>query len=325
MTRENGMPEVFPVSVEDPPGRRRAVFSSAYARLDSHHTEISRGGVMPPRRRGKHYDASLRLIDDLVNRPMDALYNDSRLVTKPDSKLTFWGTRIIVLIICVAVGFAGCLFVRLLNTDPRKQVRQQLASQLEAQNTHIDELEKQIADMRADVDRQSQSALPSQVEQEVRRNEAAAGATAVEGEGIVLTVADPMVTNSNAQEGSLPREKSTNRLRVVTDTDLQLLVSLMWKAGAEAISINDNRLGVQTSIRTAGNSILIGTTPVSSPYRIQAIGNKNELANRMGQKELSTLYQEFKDAGMTLQTSKENMIRLKAATPGQVSNAKEIR
>ena len=183
---------------------------------------------MPPRRRGKHYDASLRLIDDLVNRPMDALYNDSRLVTKPDSKLTFWGTRIIVLIICVAVGFAGCLFVRLLNTDPRKQVRQQLASQLEAQNTHIDELEKQIADMRADVDRQSQSALPSQVEQEVRRNEAAAGATAVEGEGIVLTVADPMVTNSNAQEGSLPREKSTNRLRVVTDTDMQLLVSLMW-------------------------------------------------------------------------------------------------
>lgn len=159
----------------------------------------------------------------------------------------------------------------------------------------------------------------------MRRNEAAAGATAVEGEGIVLTVADPMVTNSNAQEGSLPREKSTNRLRVVTDTDLQLLVSLMWKAGAEAISINDNRLGVQTSIRTAGNSILIGTTPVSSPYRIQAIGNKNELANRMGQKELSTLYQEFKDAGMTLQTSKENMIRLKAATPGQVSNAKEIR
>ena len=127
MTRENGMPEVFPVSVEDPPVRRRAVFSSAYARLDSHHTEISRGGVMPPRRRGKHYDASLRLIDDLVNRPMDALYNDSRLVTKPDSKLTFWGTRIIVLIICVAVGFAGCLFVRLLNTDPRKQVRQQLS------------------------------------------------------------------------------------------------------------------------------------------------------------------------------------------------------
>ncbi|MCB5622946.1 DUF881 domain-containing protein, partial [Bifidobacterium animalis] len=72
--------------------------------------------------------------------------------------------------------------------------------------------------------------------------------------------ADPMVTNSNAQEASLPREKSTNRLRMVTDTDLQLLVSLMWTAGAEAISINDNRLGVQTSIRTAGNSILIGTT-----------------------------------------------------------------
>ena len=94
-------------------------------------------------------------------------------------------------------------------------------------------------------------------------------------------------------------DSKVQRLQIVLQTvrlaqdvykrqDLQLLVSLMWKAGAEAISINDNRLGVQTSIRTAGNSILIGTTPVSSPYRIQAIGNKNELANRMGQKELST-------------------------------------
>ena len=42
------------------------------------------------------------------------------------------------------------------------------------------------------------------------------------------------------------------------DADLQTLVSLLWQAGAEAIAINGNRLGVQTSIRTAGSTILIG-------------------------------------------------------------------
>lgn len=324
MTFNNGMPPVYPVSSEDPPARRRAVFSSAYVQLDSQHAQPPGGAPMSARRRSKHYDDSLRLIDDLVNRPVDVLYSDSRLTTKPDSKVAYWGTRIVVLIICIAVGFAGCLFVRLLNIDPRKQVRQQLASQLEAENKQIDDLEKQISDLRTQVEKQSKSALPSQVEQEVQQNDMVAGSTAVEGEGIILTIADPMVTNSDAQDGSLPREKSTNRLRAVTDTDLQLLVSLMWQSGAEAVSINDNRLGVQTSIRTAGNSILVGTTPVSSPYKIQAIGNKRELADKMGQKALPTLYKEFKDAGMTLQISKENSIQLKAASVGQVSYAKEM-
>ena len=315
------MPPVQPIEPGHEPVRRRAVFSRGWASIESHHAASpDKLRARPRRRRGG--DDSLQLIDDLINRPMDQLYSDSRLVAKPDSKIVYWGTRIIVFLICIVVGFFGCQFVRLLNTDPRKQVRASLANQLVANNAHVDALDKDIADLRRQVDEQSKSATKSPIEQVVEENEAAAGATPVEGEGIVMTIADPVAASSDAAQGSLPRDGASDRLRVVTDADLQLLVCLLWRAGAEAISINGNRLGVETSIRTAGNSILVGTTPIESPYHIQAIGDRNALAEVMGERTLPTLYSDFHKAGMYPQIDKAGTMRLEAASVGKLTYAR---
>ena len=315
------MPPVQPIEPGHEPVRRRAVFSRGWASIESHHAASpDKLRARPRRRRGG--DDSLQLIDDLINRPMDQLYSDSRLVAKPDSKIVYWGTRIIVFLICIVVGFFGCQFVRLLNTDPRKQVRASLANQLVANNAHVDALDKDIADLRRQVDEQSKSATKSPIEQVVEENEAAAGATPVEGEGIVMTIADPVAASSDAAQGSLPRDGASDRLRVVTDADLQLLVCLLWRAGAEAISINGNCLGVETSIRTAGNSILVGTTPIESPYRIQAIGDRNALAEVMGERTLPTLYSDFHKAGMYPQIDKAGTMRLEAASVGKLTYAR---
>ena len=315
------MPPVQPIEPGHEPVRRRAVFSRGWASIESHHAASpDKLRARPRRRRGG--DDSLQLIDDLINRPKDQLYSDSRLVAKPDSKIVYWGTRIIVFLICIVVGFFGCQFVRLLNTDPRKQVRASLANQLVANNAHVDALDKDLADLRRQVDEQSKSATKSPIEQVVEENEAAAGATPVEGEGIVMTIADPVAASSDAAQGSLPRDGASDRLRVVTDADLQLLVCLLWRAGAEAISINGNRLGVETSIRTAGNSILVGTTPIESPYRIQAIGDRNALAKVMGERTLPTLYSDFHKAGMYPQIDKAGTMRLEAASVGKLTYAR---
>ncbi|MEE1296527.1 MAG: DUF881 domain-containing protein [Bifidobacterium sp.] len=320
---ENQIPPVYPVANDPAPVKRRAVFSSSFAQIESHHAQSPDGAPQPTRRRKGSTD-SLQLIDDLINRPLDQMYNDSRLVTKPDSKLVYWGTRIIVFIICIAVGFAGCQFVRLLNTDPRKQIREQLASQLTANDQHVSTLENDIVELRKQIDEQSKSIQESPIEQQVRENEAAAGLTAVEGEGIVMTITNPLAASTDESANGLPRESAGDKLRVVTDTDLQLLVDLMWQHGAEAIAINDNRLGVQTSIRTAGNSILVGTTAIESPYRIQAIGDSDALAQSMGKDALPTLYADFQQAGMNPKISKERSMRLEAATGGQGSYARRI-
>ncbi|RYQ00935.1 protein ylxX/ylxW [Bifidobacterium pseudolongum subsp. globosum] len=301
--------------------RRRAVFSVGFANLPSHHAQAPDEVSHAPRRRRTGAD-SLQLIDDLINRPVDQLYSDARLVNKPDSKIVYWGTRIVVFLICIAVGFAGCQFVRLLNTAPRKQVRESLASELTAENAHLESLESENMDLRKQIEAQSAAATQSAAERIVKENEAAAGATSVEGEGIVMTIANPLAAR-NDDAGSLPREATADRLRIVTDTDLQLLVSLMWQHGAEAIAVNDNRLGVQTSIRTAGNSILIGTTAIESPYKIQAIGDKNALADAMSERSLPALYSDFNRSGMHPQISKTDSMRLEAAPIGKLTYAQK--
>ena len=90
------------------------------------------------------------------------------------------------------------------------------------------------------------------------------GILPVQGEGITLTIANPISVSGDNADSSLPRENGS-QVRVVTDSDLQVLVSLLWQSGAEAIAINGYRLGVQTSIRTAGTTILIGVNSVQSP------------------------------------------------------------
>lgn len=58
----------------------------------------------------------------------------------------------------------------------------------------------------------------------------------------------------------------------------------MFQNGAEAIAINGNRLGAQTSIRKAGGHILIGMTAIQSPYTIEAIGDRAFWPKRWGRK-----------------------------------------
>lgn len=78
----------FPVSPENVPTKHRAIFSSSFAGLSSHHVQPASMPAMPQRHRHVD-DDSLRLIDDLTNRPMDVLYSDSRLAIKNVRRFRF--------------------------------------------------------------------------------------------------------------------------------------------------------------------------------------------------------------------------------------------
>ena len=311
----------FPVSMENMPTKHRAVFSASFAGLASHHVQQASMSAVPQRRRHAEED-SLRLIDDLTNRPMDVLYSDSRLTTKKRSPVSIWTTRILVFLICIAVGAAGSVFVRQLSTDPRKEVRKQLASQLTDQTKQASDLTKEVNDLRSQVESESKSVANWSLNQTLRDDEMVNGTLPVQGEGITLTVANPLAVSGDNADSSLPRENGS-QIRVVTDSDLQLLVSLLWQSGAEAIAINGNRLGVQTSIRTAGTTILIGVNSVQSPYRIEAIGNPAALSKAVDKTTQTTLYDDFKKAGIYPQVSRSKSITLEAAVAGDTTHVRK--
>ncbi|MDF7640871.1 DUF881 domain-containing protein [Bifidobacterium sp. ESL0784] len=322
MTKPERTPSSFSVEIDEQPSKRRAVFSKAVQNLGSWHVvSVDDALALSSHHRRKVDDDSLRLIDDLTNRPLDPLFSDARLTQqKPHSEFSIWFTRIIVFIICIAVGFVGSVFVRQLNTDPRKQVRASLVSELQQQNTSLKKVTDEVTDLHSRVVKQADSMPDSGPDSTLTQDEMANGALAVKGPGIVFTLADPVA--SGAANGAGPRENGTSHIRVITDSDLQDIVNLLWKAGAEAISINGYRIGVSTSVRTAGQTILIGVNQVASPYKIEAIGNSKNLSQAMNSKSQPDLYRTLNAAGINPQVSRSYSLRLAAAEATKVTYAK---
>lgn len=92
------------------------------------------------------------------------------------------------------------------------------------------------------------------------------GADAARGPGIVIRAKDgpPLPDGENE----------------IIDLDLQKLVNGLWLAGAEAISINGERLTALTAIRQGGAVITVNFRPVSPPYTLRVIGDPDTLAAR---------------------------------------------
>jgi uncharacterized protein YlxW (UPF0749 family) len=100
--------------------------------------------------------------------------------------------------------------------------------------------------------------------------ETAGAGIALGGPGVVLTLEDsaPLPSRPGAGPGTVNR---------VTDGDVQIAVNGLWAAGAEAVSVNGQRVGVTTAIRTAGSAVLVDFRPLSPPYEITALGDPEQL------------------------------------------------
>lgn len=321
------MPASYPREEAANTRRRRAAFSKSFAGLACHHVSPVNLGLTAEHERRKtiRKDDSLRLIDDLTNHPMDPMFLDSSLSRHDETPLSVWSMRALCFVVCIAVGFLGCLFVQRLYSDPRKAVRSSLASELKESQNNVDELASQVADLHKQVESETKELSSNSLSETILNDEMFSGQIAVTGEGIELTMTNPLAAADDALGTSTRESTSVDRLRVVTDADLQAIVSLLWRSGAEAIAINDERLGAQTAIRTAGDTILVGLKAVESPYHIQAIGNRNDLAQVCSRTYLGTLYDEYRQAGITLQVKKMKSITLEAAVASDVTYARKAK
>lgn len=107
-----------------------------------------------------------------------------------------------------------------------------------------------------------------ELQQELRTFNALIGTIDVHGEGVIITLAD----NSNVTNQTIGiLDNISNYL--IHDTDLIMLVNELKNAGAEAISINDERIISTTSITCDGTVVLVNGNKLSSPFTIKAIGS----------------------------------------------------
>ncbi|MGK9464045.1 DUF881 domain-containing protein [Streptomyces sp. G6] len=158
--------------------------------------------------------------------------------------------------------------------------REELVDRIEEETSAADKLEESIEDLRGDVSARQREALEKNGDSD--RSDLVgvlSGAVAVHGPGVKLVVDDAKDagTGGDGQPRGASGFSDTGRVR---DRDMQRVVNGLWESGAEAISINGQRLTALSAIRAAGDAILVDNRPLVPPYTVLAVGDGERLSSR---------------------------------------------
>lgn len=129
----------------------------------------------------------------------------------------------------------------------------------------LENAEKELSRVREDSTQNNDDDKNKQ--EEITLNNNLLGLTNLEGKGIELTVAD----NPDATSENIGVLDDISKY-IVHYNDIIALTNELKNAGAEAISVNGQRIVSSTAITCIGNVIKINDEKVSSPFVIKAIG-----------------------------------------------------
>lgn len=166
--------------------------------------------------------------------------------------------------ILLAMQYKGIDISKRINAEENlrlEDVRNQLLSEVRKnQDLSLlnEELRKRIDDFQSSVGDENEKL--SLVERELASLKLLLGFSAVKGSGITITL-----------------DRGTHEFSSIRDTDLLKLVNELKASGAQAISVNGERLTAMSEIREAGNLMVINGKKTSEPYVVKAISDKDRL------------------------------------------------
>lgn len=142
----------------------------------------------------------------------------------------------------------------------------------------------------------SNDALIASMKSDLEKANVLAGLANVRGEGVVITLKDSTSTEMSVEAG------------LVHDTDLTAIVTELKAAGAEAISINGQRVIATTAIRCVGPTIQVNSVKVASPFYVKAIGNSKYLESALNIK--NGVVDSLKSYGIEVEIQTDNSITI---------------
>ncbi len=182
--------------------------------------------------------------------------------------------------------------------------RRELAAQVSRARERLDTERVALAALQRETDRlqarqlasdESASGLSARIE----RLGASAGTLAVTGPGVRVVADDA--------------PGSTSERTTVLDSDLQRLVNGFWAAGAEAVSINGQRLTTLSTIRVAGGAITVNSRSLRAPYVLQVVGDPDTLPARFAESTSGRAWLDLeRQVGLQLTITTQDELRLPA-------------
>ncbi|MFH9350616.1 DUF881 domain-containing protein [Kitasatospora sp. NPDC017646] len=232
-----------------------------------------------PNGRYNRPDASMSLLTNVMDHSLDEGYAEAAAARGGDHDSRIPRTLRGLLTLGAGLALVGAVVtvgaVNAHKAEPTlAKERDALIHRINDSNGSADHLQKEVQDLRRKVD-DTQQALAS-------GDGGAAGLTdqvglgEVTGPGVKLVLEDAVGTGSGGNVDPRAGQGFSNSGRL-RDRDLQLVVNGLWGSGAEAVSINGQRLTALSAIRAAGEAVLVDNRPLVPPYNIQAIGDGPKL------------------------------------------------
>ena len=125
-----------------------------------------------------------------------------------------------------------------------------LSAEADALQSEIAELKVQLSELQRSS--QSEAAAAESIDEQLRSLQVLAGTSPVTGPGVVVVVSDPE--------------------RAITYDALIDMVQELRDAGAEAVAVNDQRVGVASAFAERDRRVTLNGVTLDGPYRVLAIG-----------------------------------------------------
>lgn len=175
--------------------------------------------------------------------------------------------NIIIALVFMVLGFM--LTVQFKTTERQRNIRiervEDLSERLRTAEAEKNQLQKELTDLRKKSGHMMSTA-------ELERLNLLAGTSEVYGPGLEIVLDD---STSTKKVGENPN------LYIVHDEDLLRILNELRAAGAEAISVNDQRIGAMSELRCAGPTVSINNVRSAPPYVIRAVGDPKTMASAL--------------------------------------------
>lgn len=233
-------------------------------------------------------DASVDIDEDRSQATTDPSIQDVR----SDSRHPRLARSATVIVMALAGLMMTTAAINSRGHDLRPERDTDMATLVRSQASHNAALQKEAAGLRAQVEDLSKAdQTPGATSSVISSASALApsvGLGAVSGKALRVTLDDaPLSENPDGVDANM---------LVVHQQDIQMVVNTLWSGGAEAMTIQGQRVISTTAVKCVGNTVVLHGVAYAPPYVIEAIGDLNAMQKALDTSEAVRIYKEYVSA-----------------------------
>lgn len=167
---------------------------------------------------------------------------------------------------------------------------QNLTELVQSEERRVKSMTEKVVQLEVEVTGLAEELAPTEVAapEDVVNTGIVAGSMPLTGPGLSVTLDDAPPTQ-------LGRGATVDQL-VVHQQDLQDVINALWAGGAEAMTLQGQRVTPTTAFRCVGNVLNLHGRVFSPPYTVSAIGNTEALQASLDRSPAIDLYKDYVDA-----------------------------